>query len=100
MKDNSDELSIRCDCGYHYLTVSFLDSWGDECPTAYLTVERESGFSFWYRLKEAIRIILNRESYWTEFILEDFNKLDKLEKMLKTIRKHYKKWEEKIEAGK
>ena len=88
-----EQLSLECDCGMHYLTVTYYAPYENEPPAAFLTVMR-GDMSLWERIKEAVRIILGKESIWEEFLLDDFNKAKKLKLMAEKIENSLKNWEE------
>lgn len=96
MDKKNDQLCIECDCGAHYLTVTYFAPWEGEPPIAYLTVNRAS-MGLWWRLKEAVSLVLGRERLWDEYTFEYFGQIDKLDSMVKKIKKNYKEWE-KINA--
>jgi len=96
MDKKNDQVCVQCDCGGHYLTVTYFGPWEKEPPVAYLTVNR-SRRRLWLRLKEAILLVLDRERLWDEYTFEYFGQIDKLDKMVKKIKKNLKEWE-KINA--
>jgi len=91
---NKDEqLTLECDCGCHYLTITYWSPFESKPPIAFLTCNREH-FDLWSRIKSAFKILLDKEDYWTEFVLDSFNKAKKLRIMAERIENSFKKWEE------
>ncbi|NVM21305.1 MAG: hypothetical protein HWN68_05950 [Desulfobacterales bacterium] len=92
MDKKNDQVCVQCDCGGHYLVVTYFGPWEKEPPIAYLTVKR-SRLGLWLRLKEAVSLVLDRERLWDEYSFESFNQIEKLDKMVKKIKKNLKEWE-------
>ena len=91
--DKDDQLCIKCDCGGHYLTVTYFGPWEKEPPIAYLTVNR-SRLDLWSRIREAVSLVLSKDQLWDEYTFECFGQIDKLDEIVKKIKKNYKEWEE------
>jgi hypothetical protein len=97
MKEN-EQLALECDCGAHYLTVTYWAPWQDEPPVAYLAVHT-TRMPLWWRIKEAVKLIFNKDRTWEEFVFENFRNLDKLKRMVLKLEENFKEWEKYKEAG-
>lgn len=91
--DKTDQLCIECDCGHHYLTITYYEAWKDEPAIAYLTIDRGKD-RLWYRIIEAVKLVLGIERNWVDFSFDYFGKVEKLEKMIKKMKRNIKEWEE------
>ena len=59
---------LRCDCGTHYIELSYFPEEDKEKTEVYLVVQITET-SLWWRIKWAINFILNRTSNREEFII-------------------------------
>lgn len=85
MDNELKEISIRCDCGAHYLTLSYWPE-GEEKPMVFLTVQIQE-LPFWLRLKWALKLLFNKCRDWEEFHIDDKYKLEQLKKFIEEIEK-------------
>jgi len=82
------ETSIRCECGSHYLALTYWPEDADE-QWAFLTVQIVK-MPFWIRLKWALKILFNKINEWEEFIIDNEHKLQQLKALILEIEKKYK----------
>jgi len=68
-KEHSHKYQVlRCDCGTHFIELSYYPETEEEEMEAYLIVEITQ-MSLWWRIKWAVNFILNRTRNREEFII-------------------------------
>lgn len=59
---------LRCDCGTHYIELTYYPEDEHEKMEAYLKVQITQ-MSLWWRIKWAVKYIFNRTNDWQEFCI-------------------------------
>lgn len=88
-KSHSNKYQVlRCDCGTHYMELSYFPEDTDEKTEVFLSVEI-TRMSLWWRIKWAINFILNKTNDWQEFAIGneyDFKRFKKfIDKMYEEL---------------
>ena len=75
---------LRCDCGTHYIELSYYPEDEHEKMEAFLNVQITQ-MSLWFRIKWAIKYIFNRTNDWQEFIIGNEDNFIKFKKFIDEI---------------
>jgi len=81
-KDREDELCLQCDCGAHYLTLTYFEDEKGKPLECHLTLHLQSNLPLWWRIKWAWRVLWDRYNGWESFYLNAYDNTKKLQAMI------------------
>ena len=93
IEEKDDELTLECDAGGHYLTVTYLFV-NDDMIDAWLSLKAQPR-TLWQRIKLAWEALFSKYPFEVnEISLAHFDKAHKLKLMAEKLEKIYQKLEE------